>query len=190
MVSVVVRDRKDGEGEENVLFLAPSVLAAVALVAAFDAAASDSTVSAVVESVGGRDLELVGPFAWLSCDAAGEYLLLDRELLRDLCEDSGVWKDRWPVLMASCLVGTQYGLFFSCPSFLLLLLMDRVLRLWVMPRVAESALEFLRLASRFIQFEKGRRRPWRSTTWSARRSKLVTACGSIYLKRPFRESCR
>jgi hypothetical protein len=43
-------------GDENVLFLSPSVLAAVAAVPALEFAASEAAVSAVVESVGALDL--------------------------------------------------------------------------------------------------------------------------------------
>jgi hypothetical protein len=52
-------ERTDGAGEEKVLFPPPSVLAAVALVPAFDAAASLIAVSPVVERVGGLDTGFV-----------------------------------------------------------------------------------------------------------------------------------
>jgi hypothetical protein len=55
---VVVMERTDGAGEEKVLLPPPSVLAAVALVPAFEPAASLIAVSAVVESVGGLDIPL------------------------------------------------------------------------------------------------------------------------------------
>ena len=55
VVSVVVIDRSDGAGEENVLFRSPSVLGAVALVPAPEGAPSETAVSAVVASVGARD---------------------------------------------------------------------------------------------------------------------------------------
>jgi hypothetical protein len=51
-------ERSDGAGEEKVLFPPPSVRAAVALVPAFDAAASLVAVSPVVERVGGLDMAL------------------------------------------------------------------------------------------------------------------------------------
>ncbi len=53
-------ERTEGAGEEKVLLPPPSVLAAVALVPVFDAAASLMAVSPVVERVGGLDLAL-GP---------------------------------------------------------------------------------------------------------------------------------
>lgn len=56
VVRVVVIERSDGSGDENVLFLSPSVLAAVALEWAFEFPASEVEVSAVVESVGALDL--------------------------------------------------------------------------------------------------------------------------------------
>jgi hypothetical protein len=52
-------ERSDGAGDEKVLLPPPSVLAAVALVPAFDAAASLVAVSPVVERVGGLDMALV-----------------------------------------------------------------------------------------------------------------------------------
>lgn len=62
VVSVVVIDRTDGAGEENVLSLPPSVFGAVALVPAPEGAASDMAVSACVANVGALDLVNV----WLS----------------------------------------------------------------------------------------------------------------------------
>ena len=56
VVRVVVMDRRDGVGEENVLLRSPSVLGAVALVPAPDGARSESAVSAVVARVGALDL--------------------------------------------------------------------------------------------------------------------------------------
>lgn len=56
VVKVVVMDRRDGEGEEKVLSLSPSVRAAVAVVPAPDFAVSEMVVSAVVPMVGARDL--------------------------------------------------------------------------------------------------------------------------------------
>jgi hypothetical protein len=52
-------ERSDGAGDEKVLLPPPSVLAAVALVPVFDAAASLVAVSPVVERVGGLDVALV-----------------------------------------------------------------------------------------------------------------------------------
>lgn len=49
-------ERTEGAGEEKVLLPPPSVLAAVALVPVFDAAASLMTVSPVVERVVGLDI--------------------------------------------------------------------------------------------------------------------------------------
>ena len=62
VVSVVVIDRSDGVGDENVLFLSPSVLVAVVFVPAPEGATSDAVVSAVVARVGALDLG----GAWLS----------------------------------------------------------------------------------------------------------------------------
>lgn len=56
VVKVVVMDRSDGDGEEKVLSLSPSVRAAVAVVPAPDLAVSEMVVSAVVAMVGARDL--------------------------------------------------------------------------------------------------------------------------------------
>ena len=56
VVRVVVIDLTEFAGDENVLFLSPSVFAAVALVPALELAASDAAVSAVVERVGALDL--------------------------------------------------------------------------------------------------------------------------------------
>lgn len=56
VVRVVVIDLTECAGDENVLFLSPSVLAAVALVPALEFAASEAAVSAVVERVGALDL--------------------------------------------------------------------------------------------------------------------------------------
>jgi hypothetical protein len=56
VVKVVVMDLTECAGDENVLFLSPSVLAAVAFVPALEFAASEAAVSAVVERVGALDL--------------------------------------------------------------------------------------------------------------------------------------
>jgi hypothetical protein len=56
VVRVVVMDLTECAGDENVLFLSPSVFAAVALVPALEFAASEAAVSAVVERVGALDL--------------------------------------------------------------------------------------------------------------------------------------
>ena len=55
VVKVVVMDRRDGAGDEKVLFLSPSVLGAVALVPAPEGAPSEPVVSAVVANVGALD---------------------------------------------------------------------------------------------------------------------------------------
>ncbi len=86
---VVVKERTDGAGEEKVLFLSPSVLAAVALVPAPDGAWSELVVSAVVARVGARDFGCAG-----SCEIDMECLLCDMELCRDRWEDKGV--ERFP----------------------------------------------------------------------------------------------
>ncbi len=65
VVSVVVRDRTDGAGDENVLPSPPPLLLelsappAVAAVPAFEGAISELTVSGFVESVGAADLLLI-----------------------------------------------------------------------------------------------------------------------------------
>lgn len=75
VVSVVVIERTEGAGEEKVLFPPPSVLAAVALVPAFDATASLIAVSPVVDSVGGLDTAFV-PLVFCSlCEARTDSLL-------------------------------------------------------------------------------------------------------------------
>ncbi len=56
VVRVVVIDLTEFAGDENVLFLSPSVFAAVAFVPALEFAASDAAVSAVVDRVGALDL--------------------------------------------------------------------------------------------------------------------------------------
>ena len=93
MVRVVVIDLTECAGDENVLFLSPSVLAAVALVPALELAASEAAVSAVVERVGALDLAC----AWLSWEAKMEFLLCERELCRDRGEE------RWPTPQVSAL---------------------------------------------------------------------------------------
>lgn len=58
VVRVVVTDRSEGDGEEKVLSLSPSVRAAVAVVPVVptpDLAVSEMVVSAVVPMVGARD---------------------------------------------------------------------------------------------------------------------------------------
>lgn len=55
VVRVVVMERSEGAGDENVLFRSPSVRGAVALVPAPDGAPSEIAVSAVVARVAGRD---------------------------------------------------------------------------------------------------------------------------------------
>lgn len=79
MVKVVAKERTEGAGEEKVLSLPPSVLAAVALVPTPDGAASDMKVSAFVARVGALDLG----WNWLSWEIETECLLWDKELCRD-----------------------------------------------------------------------------------------------------------
>jgi hypothetical protein len=87
-------ERTDGAGEEKVLLPPPSVLAAVALVPVFDAAASLNAVSPVVERVGGLDAAFV-PHGFSSAGGAGaDSLLREGELSRDSDGDNGVEKDR------------------------------------------------------------------------------------------------
>jgi hypothetical protein len=92
VVKVVVKDRTEGAGDENVLFLSPSVLGAVALVPAPEGATSEFAVSAVVAKVGARDFCC----AWPSCEIESECLSCERELCRDRCEDNGVVSDICP----------------------------------------------------------------------------------------------
>ena len=80
VVRVVVTERRDGAGEEKVLFRSPSVLAAVPDVPAPECPVSDMAVSAVVPKVGARVLECI----WLSWEIETECLLCDSELCRDL----------------------------------------------------------------------------------------------------------
>lgn len=78
------------------LFPPPSVLAAVALVPAFEAAASPIAVSPVVDRVGGLENAVVPGGFCSSCDAWMDSLLPAGELNRDLDTDGGVEKDRSP----------------------------------------------------------------------------------------------
>lgn len=97
VVRVVVRERTEGAGEEKVLLMPPSVLAAVALVPALDPAASLIAVSAVVESVGGLETAFL-PKEWCSSgDACSDSLLSEGRLMRDADSDRGVEKDRLPL---------------------------------------------------------------------------------------------
>lgn len=81
VVKVVVSDRTDGAGEENVLpspALMPTELTVapnVAVVPAFDVAASELTVSAFVAKVGAVDLLLMVGACFPSCDAGKDTLL-------------------------------------------------------------------------------------------------------------------
>jgi hypothetical protein len=97
VVRVVAIDRIEGDGDENVLSLPPSVLVvAVAPVPTPEGAASDRAVSACVANVGALDLL---PPVWLSWEMEIECLLCDcdTELCLDLCEVvTGVEKERWP----------------------------------------------------------------------------------------------
>jgi hypothetical protein len=87
-------ERTDGAGEEKVLLPPPSVLAAVPLVPAFDAAASLIAVSPVVERVGGLDTGFIRVEFCSSYDACTDSLLREVELSRDSDNDKGVEKDR------------------------------------------------------------------------------------------------
>jgi hypothetical protein len=79
VVRVVVMERSDGAGDENVLLRSPSVRAAVPLVPTPDGATSECVVSAVVARVGARDLG----WPWLDLDGDNDRLLCDVELGRD-----------------------------------------------------------------------------------------------------------
>lgn len=154
VVRVVVMDRSDGEGEEKVLSLSPSVRVAVVVVPLVpvvptpDLAVSEMVVSAVVPMVGARDLG--GPCP--SCDNVNETFSLEFELCLEVGEDSRLG-DIWLSLYSFWVVlaWTLYGWFLAVASFLVFCL-----------EVAFSLCRFLRLANRFIQLAKGLRRAWRS----------------------------
>lgn len=93
-MSVVVIERTEGAGEEKVLFPPPSVLAAVALVPAFDATASLVAVSPVVDSVGGLDTAFVPLMFFSLYEARTDSLLCAAELRRDPEDVKGDEKDR------------------------------------------------------------------------------------------------
>lgn len=156
----MVKDRTDGAGDEKVLSLPPSVFAAVALVPAFENAASDVAVSPFVETVGAADLDSFcgGP----SCDSVNDVLLADDTVYLALCDSSGVEKDRCPLLFwcgnDSPRPEIGYGLFLEMLPFLGLDArgaLDRFCETGELP----SVFEVFRFASLFIQFENGLRRP-------------------------------
>lgn len=89
-------ERTDGAGEENVLLPPPSVLAAVALVPAFEPAASLIAVSPVVERVWGLDTAFTRPKFCSLCEACIESLLCLGELSCDPDNDMGVENDGLP----------------------------------------------------------------------------------------------
>lgn len=90
-------ERTDGAGEENVLLAPPSVLAAVALVPAFEPAASLMAVSPVVERVAGLDTAFAPPKFRPLCEACIESLLRVGELSCDPDNDRGVENDGLPL---------------------------------------------------------------------------------------------
>lgn len=121
MVKVVVRDRTEGAGEENVLSLPPSVFAAVPLVPAFENAASDAAVSPFVDTVGAADFIPLG--GGPSCDGGTELLLAVEAVYPDLSDERGSEKDRWPLDglcdNVSGLSDRSYGWLFDIEAFLL-----------------------------------------------------------------------
>lgn len=154
VVRVVVMERMEWAGEEKVLLAPPSVRAAVALVPALEAPASLMVVSAVVERVGGRDWVAGEWWAW-SREATGtESRLRAGETNPE--PDMGVERSSAEARRRDI---CWYGWFLAALFFFPLE------PIWRADFLAEaawglmSALEFLRLASRFIQAEKGRRRP-------------------------------
>jgi hypothetical protein len=160
VVSVVVIDLTDAGGEEKVLLWSPSVLAAVAEVPAPEGAWSDTAVSAVVARVGARDFGC--PLAALSLETEVECLLMlwDREECRDLWDEIGVVKGR-PFDSALLLnVPDRYGLFLEILG--LRYFWVKGIAFFCFCARPESVWEYLRFARRFIQFENGRRRAWRS----------------------------
>lgn len=145
VVRVVVMERNEGEGDENVLSRSPSVRATVAVVPAPDFAVSEMVVSAVVPIVGARDFGR----PWPSCDSVKDTFSLEVELFLEIGVDMGVNEDVCPLASPCWLerVGTEYGLFLTTPAFFTFCL-DIVL----------SLCRFFKFARRFIQFAKGLRR--------------------------------
>ena len=96
MVSVVVNDRTDGAGDENVLPSPPptplelTAPPTVAVVPAFECAASELTVSVFVATVGAVDLLLIVGGFCPSCDAGRDVLLCKGEALLTLRPEGGV----------------------------------------------------------------------------------------------------
>lgn len=84
VVRVVVMLRNDGAGEENVLSLSPSVRAIVLFVPA-----PECVVSAVVASVGARDLGGFVLFSAKSCDNVVDARWFEKEDCREWEPDSG-----------------------------------------------------------------------------------------------------
>lgn len=125
MVRVVVRDRTDGAGDENVLpspALTPlelTVAPNVAVVPAFEVAASELTVSAFVAKVGAVDLLPMVGACCPSWDPGKDILLRDGDMLLTLRPDGGVQKERWPLPLFGTdglglvLPETVYGLFLA-----------------------------------------------------------------------------
>jgi hypothetical protein len=85
-------------------------------------------------------------------------LLWTRELGRERSGSAGSEKARWP-FCASVRPERGYGLFFVVAAFRDLLGLLEVAEVCCAVEVLESVCPVLRLAKRFIQFAKGRRRP-------------------------------
>lgn len=96
MVKVVASDRTEGAGDEKVLPSPPpmplelTVAPNVAVVPAFEVAASELTVSAFVARVGAVDLLLMVGACCPSWDAGKDTLLCEGDMLLTLRPDGGV----------------------------------------------------------------------------------------------------
>lgn len=96
---MVVRERTEGAGDENVLPSPPPlelIPPAVALVAAFDCAASERAVSPFVERVGAVDFALAVGSCCSSLEAGRDCWLSETEVYLALVEERGVEKDTFP----------------------------------------------------------------------------------------------
>lgn len=117
VVSVVVKDRTDGAGEENVLPSPPplppalNVPPTVPVVPVFDGAVSELTVSGFVDKVGAVDLLLMVGACWSSLETGRDTLLCERDALLTLRPDGGVQKERW----FGALLGIE-AFFFGFPE--------------------------------------------------------------------------
>lgn len=84
-------------------------------------------------------------------------------------------KERWAAPYVSSLSDNGYGLFWVVFGFLLLVVMGILFRFGENPVWLESVLDDFKFARRFIQFEKGRRRPWRSIQCQLHDEEIVVA---------------